>query len=188
MRRSARRPSSRCHDDPIPPQGPRQRPPSSWCGGCANNWSRPAWTPAPTPSPGTCATTTKPRCRCPRSAGSCPAKAWSSRSRPNDPGPPTYASRPSNPTRPGNPTSPTTGWPPAKTWRSSLGSTTTPGWRCTSAPMSGSPARSCSPPSAAPVSCTAIRRPRSPTTAWSTPPGSPAAAAAATTSSTSCAG
>src|SRR5918993_1222866 len=105
MRRSARRLSSRCHDAPIPPQGPRHRPPSSSCGGCANTSPRPAWTPAPTPSPGTCATTTKPRCRCPRSAGSCPAKAWSSRSRPSDPGPPTYASRPSNPTRPGNPAS-----------------------------------------------------------------------------------
>ena len=41
------------------------------------------------------------------------------------------------------------------------------------------------PPSGKPLTCTDTPRPRSPTTAWSTPPGSPAAAAAATTSSTS---
>ena len=46
-----------------------------WSYGSANNSPRPAWTPAPTPSTGTCATATAPCCRGPRSTGSWSAPA-----------------------------------------------------------------------------------------------------------------
>ena len=58
--------------------------------------------------------------------------------------------------------------------RSSPGSTTTPATPCTSPPTAGSPPRSCWPPSDKPLTCTDTPHPRSPTTAWSTPSGSPA--------------
>ena len=49
---------------------------------------------------------------------------------------------------------------PARTSRSSPGSTTTPATPCTSPPTPGSPARSCSPPSAKPQTSTGIPPPR----------------------------
>ncbi len=85
-------------------------------------------------------------------------------------------------TRPGNPTSPTTDSPaptadPAPTSRSSPGSTTTPATPCTSPHTPDHRPRSCCPPSARPLTSTASPPRPSPTTAWSTPSGSPASAA-----------
>ena len=69
------------------------------------------------------------------------------------------------------PTHPARRQPRHRTWRSSPGSTTTPATPCTSPPTPGSPHRSCWPPSGRPLTCTDTPHPRSPTTAWCTPPG-----------------
>ena len=130
-------------------------------------------------------TTTAPSCRGPRSTGS-----WSGPV-PGRPGPfqatqvllPPLRSRPAQPELAVRlhplPTRRTAPMP-----RSSPGSMTIPATPCTAPPTAGSPARSCSPRSVRPLTCTASPPPRSPTTAWSSPPASPAAAAAATASST----
>ena len=62
------------------------------------------------------------------------------------------------------------------------GSTTTPATHCPSPCIGVSPARSLSTPSTKPVLTTGLLRPRSLTTPWSTPPGTPVAKAAATPS------
>jgi hypothetical protein len=92
-----------------------------------------AWTPARTPSAGTCATITRSPSRRRPSAGTSPARAWSPPSRPGGRSPPASGLPPTCPTSAGSPTSPTTGSPgptaaPARTRRSWAGWMTTPGW------------------------------------------------------------
>ena len=110
-----------------------------------------------------------------------PRRHRSPRTRRSDPSPPTSGSKPSSPTRPGSPTSPTTGSPAPTAARHRLEIITWLDDHSRYALHISAHARITAPivlrhlPTQ-PLTCTDTPHPRSPTTAWSTPSGSPAAA------------
>ena len=76
---------SRGHDDPGRTHGPPRSPWSTSSSRCATSSTTTAWTPERTPWPGTCVSTTRPPCRCPRSGGSCTERDASTRNRTSAP-------------------------------------------------------------------------------------------------------